>query len=134
MARTDIELIQQVLNTSVENADIFIAMANGLVDEIVVGGTPEPSYDRLQQIETLLAAHFITVYEPVAQSDSAGRGWATYLGKTGYMLWTAIHGQMAVLLDTTGGLAALQNDATDKDKTNEQPKVAWVGTGFTKRK
>lgn len=130
MPRATLIEIRKVLNTSLTDATPFIAMANALVDEVVVGGTPTLDEARLTMIENWLAAHFITVYEPVAHSETAGPVGATYQGKTGHMLWSSIHGQTAILLDTTGGLSSLQNDAVDPDKTNDAPKVAWVGTGL----
>jgi len=84
MSRTTLNEIKKVLNTSITDASIFMEMAHQLVEEIVVGGTPTLSEDRLTMIETWLSAHFITVYEPVASQEKAGPVAATYQGKTGY--------------------------------------------------
>ena len=127
MARTNLSLIQGVLNTSITDASQFIDMANQLVDEIIL---PKGvlSEGRLTHIETYLAAHFITVYEPVAVSEQAGPVSADYHGKSGRILHASIHGQMAIMLDTTGGLAALQADSSDTKATNKTASVTWVGT------
>ena len=132
--RTTLTEIQKVLNTSVTDATIFIEMANSLVDQVVVPADTTGSLDdtRLTHIETWLAAHFITVFEPTAKSESAGPVSATYHGKSGYMLHSSIHGQTAILLDTTGALAQLHNDATDPDTTAKTPTIGWAGTGLNK--
>lgn len=134
MARTTLTEIKKVLNTSVTDATIFIEMATSLVDEKVVAADTDGtlSADRLKHIETWLAAHFITVFEPTTMQESAGPVSATYHGKSGYMLQSSIHGQTAILLDTTNALAQLQNDSTNENKTALKPSIGWAGTGYEK--
>lgn len=55
-----------------------------------------------------LAAHFLTVYEGQAKSESVGGEWSiTYRGSDGLGLESSLYGQAALSLDCSGKLAKL---------------------------
>ena len=83
----------------------FISAAHSLVEEIAV----ESGHDeaRLTLIEIWLAAHFYTVRDPRTTAERAGPVSANYQSAVDLGLATSHYGQMAMLLDTSGLLAAL---------------------------
>lgn len=116
MPRTSSTAVQGIIEVD-EDADLtpFIETANALVTEVCVPA----GYDaaRLELIERWLAAHFYAVLAPraiVEQVGSAGGGVREqYESKVDLGLSITRYGQQAMMLDTTGGLAAL-NQATIK--------------------
>ena len=86
---------------------VFIQPANALVDEHLASATPTISDVLLGQIETYLAAHFITLFDPRVSKESADGVSFTYEGKTDMALDASKYGQMAQVLDPTGILKQL---------------------------
>ena len=102
--------VQAVVKTTETDFDAFIATANTIVEEQLVGkGMTE---ERLTQIETYLAAHFLLVRDRQAKTESYGSIGVTYTGEFGMNLKSTTHGQTAVLLDTSGLLVNLGNATT----------------------
>ncbi len=87
----------------------FIAAANQLVDDCCLEF--EYTDAKLKRIEQWLAAHFYCIQYSRALQQMAGTTQKTVQSKVDLYLRLTHYGQMAVLLDTEGGLAALQNNA-----------------------
>lgn len=102
----------------------FIAIANKLVDECCLDA--DYTDEKLQEIETWLAVHFYCVRDPRTTSEGAGGVSASYQGVTGMYLEASTYGQAAMLLDTDGGLAALNQQA----RKGRSPVIGatWLGT------
>jgi len=105
----------------------FILAANELVTECCAGASgPSTPYSdsRLELIERYLAAHFYTLRDPRVASEGAGGVTAHYQGTTSVGFKSSHYGQMALRLDTNGGLAKLDT------KTTKTPVVGihWPGT------
>lgn len=121
--RTTSTLVEAIVDvTEGVDLDPYLLAANELVTEICVPA----GYDatRLELIERWLAAHFYCVYDPRAQSESAGVS-ASYEGSAAMFLERTRYGQMAMILDTAGGLAKL-NDETKKGQARTVG-VTWLG-------
>ena len=88
----------------------FIIPASALVDEHLAGFTPAISDGLLLQIETYLAAHFLALFDPRAESESADGVRFKYEGKTDMALDSSKYGQMAQVLDPSGRLKQLSKD------------------------
>lgn len=107
--RTTADLVGGIIEVlSTIPLDPFIAAANSLVTEICA---PE-GYDdaRLELIERYLSAHFYCLRDPRAWREEAGDVAASYQNAVDLILFTSHYGQMAAMLDTAGGLAALNKD------------------------
>lgn len=81
----------------------FIETAGRLYDEIT---TSSVSSDVRDDVVAYLAAHLVAT-GPERQISSAGEGGGnvSFAGETGEGLRATTHGQMAITLDPTGGLA-----------------------------
>ena len=103
----------------------FIEAANALVTECCSGSS---TYDatRLELIERWLSAHFYTVRDMRAESEKAGSVAEKKQSKVDLGFNTSHYGQMAMRLDTEGGLAAL-NERILKGKTSAI-EFSWLGT------
>ena len=128
MARTTENAVRGIIDVSPDVSDLtaFITPANELVTECCVDDDATLSDIRLELIERYLAAHFYTVYDPRYESEKAGSVSAKYQSKVDLGLSTSHYGQMAMTLDTTGGLAAL-NEKT-KRGTPLTAGITWLGT------
>lgn len=127
MARTtpaDIKLIIEVDEVSVPDLTPFIDLANELVTECC--GSSGYTATRLKMIETWLAAHFYCVRDPRTGSEGAGGVSTSYQGSTGMHLDLSTYGQQAMLLDTKGGLAAL-NSRVGRGAKAGTVGMSWVG-------
>lgn len=129
MPRTNAALIAGIIE--VDNSiplDPFILAATGLVDLIPTLGS-----EKLTVIETWLAAHFYATRDPRVSSEHAGSVSSTYQSRLGLFLLNSHYGQTALLLDTTGTLAALNGDISRSAKTGVEPTyartagVTWLG-------
>jgi hypothetical protein len=113
MARTTPELVGTVIDLE-EGDDVvaYIDAASSLVEEVC---TPLGYSDaRLELIERWLGAHFFDINRPRARLQSVGGGGGTLQEAyepvtTNLWLNNTKYGQQAMLLDTKGGLAALNN-------------------------
>ena len=111
---------------SITNLRPFIITANQLVTEICAS-TGKYSAERLKLIEAWLACHFLAVRDPRYQSETIGAASATIQGGTmGMNLGLTPYGQQAMLLDTAGGLAWLdQHISRGKRQTAG---ITYLGT------
>jgi len=102
----------------------FIEVANALVTELCSDSGYTDA--RLELIERWLSAHFYAVRDPRTSSESAGVS-VSYQGQTGMHLDLTTYGQQAMLLDTDGNLAALNQKPKAGIKT-VTPGITWLGT------
>lgn len=131
MPRTTADLVKGIVETDdtlYPSLDPFITAANQLTDEIC---EPEGhSEDRLTVIETWLAAHFYSVADMKRDTERAGSAWEKFQYKVDLNLNVTVYGQTAMILDTKGGLAAL-NASMNPDGGAEavvKPAIRWLGT------
>lgn len=112
MARTDDTLVRSVIELDATFVTtIHITTANVLVTEKCVPAGYDD--DRLQLIETWLAAHFCAVHQQISASEGAGSVNQSFQYRLGLNLAVTMWGQQALALDTSGALASL-NVATEK--------------------
>jgi len=142
MARTTKAYIEAIIELDAEvipndaAMEPFILMANELVTECCTGDNgPASAYtdDRLELIERWLAAHCYTLRDPRYTNEKAGSVGASYQSKVdlGFQskvdlgFDTSHYGQMAMRMDTNGGLAALN---TQTKKGASKVGGSWLGT------
>jgi hypothetical protein len=101
----------------------FIEAANELVTEFC--SDSDYSADRLTRIETWLAAHFYAMRYPLAASEKVDVISVNYQYKIGFMFHQTRYGQMALLLDTAGNLAALSKRIEEGDAS--EIVLEWLG-------
>lgn len=128
--RTTEALVRGIIetdDTNIPDLTPFIAASNELVTECC----SDSSYDatRLEMIERWLAAHFYAIRDPRAASEKAGSVSANYQYKVDLNLAVTTYGQMAMILDTAGSLAAL-NIRTAKG-LKKVVALTWLGTDYT---
>ena len=125
--RANMELILDIGNTITDaQVTAFITTANELVTEYCTASSYTAT--RLELIERWLACHFLQILEQPIASEKAGSVAASYRGKAELNLGLTHYGQQAMLLDTAGGLAAL-NERTKKGKSGT---VGVVHLGWTR--
>lgn len=91
---------------SSDDVSAFITTANLLVTE-ELSDKDDLSTDRLKQIELWLSAHFAKIKFQAAASEGAEDVSQSFQYKLGLNLQSTMWGQQAILLDTTGTLAAM---------------------------
>lgn len=125
MARTTDVAVEGIIETEVDiPLTPFIEVANALVTEKCL----ESSYsdERLELIERWLSAHFYAVRDLRRRSEGVdGVNESFAVGQLGKILESTMYGQMAMLLDTAGNLAALSK-ATEEGKPTVG--IFWLGT------
>lgn len=112
------------------NLDAFIETASSIVDEVCVGalmfnGLPYTDI-KLELIERWLSAHFYAVRDPRATQEGAGPVNASYESRVDLGFNITRYGQQALLMDTAGGLAKLQQQAKDGGP-KVKGKMTWLG-------
>ena len=117
----------------------FISAASSLVDRVASAseGTDllqdgpnsgdKTRFDKLQEIETWLAAHFYCILDPRAISENAGPVSASYQSKVDLRLFLTHYGQMAAVLDETGTLEAIQSGDSSGGTSVKTAGVTWLG-------
>ena len=100
--------VKEIKDTDLEDSRVanFVNMAYlvtlPLVDNLGACGGDEA----LKQIQLLLAAHFLTLYDREVKSQSIGGEWSvTYAMTDGEGLNASLYGQQAQVLDCSGTLA-----------------------------
>jgi len=101
----------------------FIEVANALVTECC--STDDYNATRLELIERWLSAHVYTIRDMRSSEERAGTVSERKQSMVGLGFDTSHYGQMAMRLDTKGGLAAL-NSRTKKG-TGQTVQVSWLG-------
>ena len=101
--RTDVTTDKAIMDTALTNDEItpLIGQANRVVT-IVLGGSTLTA-DELEDIETYLTAHLITIGpERQPQEEKVGDIWLKYQEKPKEFLASTTYGQMVLFLDSTG--------------------------------
>lgn len=104
----DADAVKEIIDTDLIDTRInnFINMAYYATLPLTgdlgdCGGT-----DAQCQILLLLAAHFMTMYDRQAKSESVAGEWSiSYMGRDGLGLNASLYGQQALILDCSGVLA-----------------------------
>ena len=123
--RTTSAEVQEIVDVeSGVDLEPFIIAANELVTECCAG--QDYSDTRLAEIERWLAAHFYCIRDARAVSERAGSVGQTLQSKVDLGFDVTHYGQMAMRLDTEGGLAALNERIKTGKRTGVS--VTWLGT------
>jgi hypothetical protein len=133
MARTTPALVASIIDTQA-GTDLtpFIDSASQLVTDVCLyaakAGNPNVPYSatKLELIERWLAAHFYAIFDTRLSRAKAGTVAVQYQYKVALNLQVTLYGQQAMLLDTEGGLAALNNNIATR--RNVKVGIAWLGT------
>ena len=107
-ALVDPDDVKEIIDTNLTDARInaFINMAVAMTS--ILSGELDAcgGDDTLESIQLLLAAHFLTLYERTAKSESIGGQWSvTWAIKEGPGLESSLYGQAAMNLDCSGLLS-----------------------------
>jgi len=106
----DADEVREIISTDLTDAQInaFINMAYN-VTRLISGDLGSCGGSNMEcDIMKLLAAHFITLREGSAKSESVGGEWSiTYRGSDGLGLDASLYGQNAKMIDCSGKLAKL---------------------------
>ena len=112
MARVTPAALKLILADSELSDDVlsaFIGSANTMVNNVVGGYLDETT---LTEIEKWLAVYMIScTVERMASREGAGGAEIYYTGRYGQELSSTPYGQMALVLDPTGRMAALGGKA-----------------------
>ena len=131
MARTTDDQVEAIIDIdSGINLTPFIEVANALVTEVCSLATDSAGAlvygaTRLELIERWLAAHFYHIRDPKASREEVDEVSATYRSIVEIGLNNTHYGQMAMIIDTNGGLARL-NKSTEGGKSNTVS-LSWLG-------
>jgi len=123
--RTTPALVAGIIEVDVTiDLDPFIFTASELVTEVcAIAGY---SIERLELIERWLAAHFYAIRDPRTTNEKAGSVGASFESKVDLNLALTRYGQQAMVLDTQGGLTALNRSLAGGG--SRVASVTWVGT------
>ena len=125
MARTTSTAVSGIIEVdSTISLSPFIEAANALVTECC--STDDYDSTRLELIERWLSAHFYTVRDMRAESEKARTVSEKKQSKVDIGFDTSHYGQMAMRLDTEGGLAALNERIKKGIRSTVQ--MTWLGT------
>ncbi len=115
--RADVPGVCAIIDTDLENNQVepFIDVANVMVDNELLNATPPLSDAILEKIETYLAAHFLTLFDPRVVKEQADTVSFTYESAVAMGLDSSKFGQMAQILDSSGRLKQL----------NKADRTAW---------
>lgn len=112
MARTTAALVAGIVEVELPDGAVledflapFILPANLLVTDVC--GAAGYSDEKLEMIERWLGAHFYQILAPGANTERAGRVAQTVRSKVDLGLNVTHYGQQAMVLDTAGGLAEI---------------------------
>lgn len=87
----------------------FIDSASSIVDTLAAKASPSLSVSQLEIIERWLSAHFYTAYDQMFTNKTTGKASAGFMDTGGEGFCGTPYGKMAVRLDPTRYLAALDN-------------------------
>jgi hypothetical protein len=124
VARTTAALLAGVIAVP-RNVDPspFIEMAHQAVEDAC--GSLGYSESKMTVLETLMAAHFLTMLTKYRIFEQADVVKAAYANKVDLGYDLTPYGQNAMRLDNLGGLAAINNAA--KKSGGTRPGVSWIG-------
>jgi len=104
MARTTTSRVCGVMDTTLTEDEVapFVETANLMVTAYLA--STDQTADALREVETYLAAHFVSLRDRLVKSEAAGGVRFDYQGETGMGLDSSHYGQTAKLLDGSGVL------------------------------
>lgn len=113
--RTSADKVREYLGSNYDTIStpkllLQIRLANAFVNRVVTCAARKDythTSDELELLEMLLACHFYTNQDKVAQSSSQGGASDSFQGQTGQGLESSDFGQSAILADTSGCVRAL---------------------------
>lgn len=123
--RTTADAVSKIIEVD-EDADLtpFIETASSLVDELLEPlGTMTDA--KLELIERWLSAHYYAIHTPRAASEYATGVGESIETRVDLGLNVTRYGQQALILDTSGKLAQLQDNVTGKPK--RKIGARWMG-------
>lgn len=127
MARTTSTAVEAILEESPSlTLTTFINTANRMVTKHCSEVT-DYTDDDLEEIERYLAAHFYHIAKTRSDNERAGRVSEGKRSKIDIGLKLTHYGQMAMVLDWAGGLAAL-NARMEKGIATTAIGLTWLGT------
>lgn len=104
----------------------FIEVANELVTELC--SDSDYTDARLAKIEAWLAAHFYQIRDQAVAAEKAGPVSQNYQYKVDKGLDQTKYGQMAMLIDTAGSLAGLNQRIQDGEAASIG--ISWMGEDY----
>lgn len=131
MARTTVDNVEAIIDIdSGISLTPFIEVANALVTEVCASAVDSDGalvYDstRLELIERWLAAHFYHIRDPKPSRDEVDEIQVTYRSIVKIGFNNTHYGQMAMRIDTNGGLARLDNSIASGSSTTVS--LSWLG-------
>lgn len=127
-ARTTAELVSSIIEVDtvvVTDLSPFIDAAHHLVNRCC--SEDDYTESELELIERWLAAHFYAVRDPRVSSEAVSGVSQSFQYQVGLNLALTTYGQQAMLLDTEGGLSALNGQVT-AGRGKITPGASWIGT------
>jgi hypothetical protein len=125
MPRTTPERVGGIIRVrSGDDLDPFIEYANALVTQYCVKD-PVQSDEELERVERMLSAHFYQVMKPPRIQEWAGSVGQQNAIKVDKGLEATVYGQQAMIVDSSGGLAAW-NKKVQAGATSV-PAFRWMG-------
>lgn len=125
--RTTSSAVEEIIEVDTDiDLTPFIEAASALVDVHCAAKNSAYTATELELIERWLSAHCYCVRDPRATFESVGKLQSTYQSKVDLCLYTSHYGQMAMMLDWYGGLAAL-NDLMTKNGGKRTVGITWLG-------
>lgn len=109
MARVSSDEVKEIIEVDSTITDItpFITAANLLVTKECTASSLTAAL--LKEIERWLAAHFVAIRDMRRASEKAGTVGENFQHSLGLNLQVTMYGQQALMLDTSGALAALSS-------------------------
>lgn len=125
-ARTTPTLVKAIIEVdSGHDLAPYIEVANGIVTEKLADKHAD---DRLALIEKWLSAHFYACSNPRLASESIGGVISeSYQQKVDLGFHLTSYGQQAMLLDTSGTLAAMNDALLNGKKMKPKMTIKWLG-------
>jgi len=130
MARTTYAAVIKIIEsdtTITTDMAPFIEVANVLITKVCTDYDETTDAVQLELIERWLAAHFYAIRDQRKDTEKAGPVSESNQYKVDLYLAQTIYGQQAMLIDTSGLLAALNKSMKD-GLGAVVPSVTWVGT------
>ena len=119
--RTTDEAVRKLIELDEDfDTSPFIETANSVVTDVC--SDSEYSDVKLELIERWLSAHFCSMQEPLAKTETVRGISVTYEGQTSLGLKFTRYGQQAMIIDTAGNLRAL-----DESKGGKVG-ISWIGS------
>jgi len=127
VVRTTANAVSEIVKVKTgDDLTPFIEAANGIVTQHCTNAAFATT--QLELIERWLSAHFYLIYNPARLSDRAAVVSKQIESRVDLGFDVTRHGQMAMRLDWSGALSALNEQAKKGAKMTAG--VAWLGTPY----